>query len=233
MPMSEVTIILSSYSKEMFSYKIYSSVPVQGGRLLAGQGWEGGVGVLAETDGRIVWGGENGTYYFDENCNKWEGLADSSKCKATLAMCGGCLVYVGGTTSDGLCSNVMEWREGKWNFMTKMLLGCYRSSVVTCGDGGECGLVVMGGIVREGRTDAVQVFNGKTKTWHKGAPLPLPCWSMSAVVHKDEVFVMGGRGIMDHAVWRANITDLVSHNNHILYYISLTYFFHAFNCLIF
>ena len=98
-----ITIILSSYSKEMFSYKIYSSVPVQGGRLLAGQGWEGGVGVLAETDGRIVWGGENGTYYFDENCNKWEGLADSSKCKATLAMCGGCLVYVGGTTSDGLC----------------------------------------------------------------------------------------------------------------------------------
>ena len=57
MPISEVTIILSSYSKEMFSYQTYSSVPVHGGRLLAGEGWEEGVGVLAEMNGRIVWGG--------------------------------------------------------------------------------------------------------------------------------------------------------------------------------
>ena len=219
MPISEVTIILSSYSKEMFSYQTYSSVPVHGGRLLAGEGWEEGVGVLAEMNGRIVWGGDNGTYVFDKNCNKWERLADSSECKATLALCGGCLVCIGGVASGS--NKMMVWREGKWSFMAEMLEGCWRSSVVTCGDG-KGDLVVMGGIVREGRSKVVQVFDGKTKTWHKGPPLPLPCWAMSAVVHEDQVFVMGGRGVMERAVWNANITDLVSHNNHILFYIGLT-----------
>ena len=203
---SEVTIILFSYSKEMFSYQTYSSVPVQGGRFLVGQGWEEGVGVLAEMDGRIVWGGDNGTYVFDKNSNKWERLADSSECKATLALCGRCLVCIGGVASGS--NKMMVWRDGKWIFMAEILEGCWRSSVVTCGVGG-CDLVVMGGIIPKGRSDVVQVFDGKTKTWHKGPPLPLPCWAMSAVVHEDQVFVMGGHG-MDRAVWWANITDLVS-----------------------
>ena len=190
----------------MFSYQTYSSVPVQGGRFLVGQGWEEGVGVLAEMDGRIVWGGDNGTYVFDKNCNKWERLADSSECKATLALCGGCLVCIGGVASGS--NKMMVWRDGKWIFMAEILERCWRSSVVTCGVGG-CDLVVMGGILPKGRSDVVQVFDGKTKTWHKGPPLPLPCWAMSAVVHEDQVFVMGGHG-MDRAVWWANITDLVS-----------------------
>ena len=87
-------------------------------------------------------------------------------------------------------------------------IGCWRSCVVSVGGGG---LVVMGGL---GDGDkglaAVQVFDGKTQTWHFGASLPKPCWGMSAVVHGDLVFVMGGRG-MDTAVWCANINDLVSH----------------------
>ena len=205
----------------MFSYQTYSSLPVQGGRFLAGQGWEEGVGVLAEMDGRIVWGGDNGTYVFDKNCNTWERLADSSECKATLALCGGCLVCIGGLASDGLCINkMMVWRDRKWSFMVEMLEGYWRSSVVTCGDGG-CDLVVMGGVVPNGRRDVVQVFDGKAKTWHKGPPLPLPCWAMSAVFHENKVFVMGGHG-MDRAVWWANITDLkVS----IMYSVGLQYFF--------
>ena len=56
----------------------------------------------------------------------------------------------------------------------------------------------------------VQVFDGGTQTWHRGPSLPKPCWSMSAVVHGDMVFVMGGLG-MDRAVWCADIRDLVSH----------------------
>ena len=193
----------------MFSFQSCSSVPVKGGRLLAGEAWGGGVGGLVEVDGRIVWGGDDGAYILDENCKQWERLADSSETKATLAVCGGCLVYVGGLT-NGLCSNkVMVWKEGKWTFMTEMLEGCWRSSVVTC-SAGEGSLVVMGGIDNEGRTSVVQVFDVKTKIWHKGQPLPLACWALSAVVHENQVFVMGGHA-MDHAVWSANIAELVSH----------------------
>ena len=68
-------------------------------------------------------------------------------------------------------------------------------------------MVVMGGYGGVGLRD-VQVFDGET--WHFGPPLPEGCWSMSAVVHGDHVFVVGGVG-MERAVWSANITDLVSH----------------------
>ena len=34
--------------------------------MLAGQGWENGVGGLVEVDGRIVWGGEDAAYILDE-----------------------------------------------------------------------------------------------------------------------------------------------------------------------
>ena len=71
-------------------------------------------------------------------------------------------------------------------------------------------MVVMGGIDDGGHLNDVQVFDGKTQTWHRGPSLPQPCRSMSAVVHGDLVFVMGGVD-MDRAVWSANIRDLVSH----------------------
>eukprot|EP00731_Ephydatia_muelleri_P012877 Em0007g187a len=73
-----------------------------------------------------------------------------------------------------------------------------------CGDG----MVVMGGAgdgMRE--LNDVQVFDGKTQTWHRGPSLPQPCWAKSAVVHGDKVFVMGGDG-MAKAVWCADIHDL-------------------------
>ena len=92
--------------------------------------------------------------------------------------------------------------------MSDMLVGCVYSCVVSVGGGG---LVVMGG-AGDGDKDLadVQVFDGMTQTWHFGPSLPKPCWDMSAVVHGDLVFVMGGRG-MATAMWCANINDLVSH----------------------
>ena len=71
-------------------------------------------------------------------------------------------------------------------------------------------MVVMGGIDGGVRLNDVQVFDGGTQTWHRGPSLPKPCCRMSAVVHGDLVFVMGGEG-MDRAVWCADIRDLVSH----------------------
>ena len=90
--------------------------------------------------------------------------------------------------------------------MSDMLVECYGSCVLSGG-----GMVVMGGWGDGMRSlNDVQVFDGETQTWHRGPSLPQPCAAMSAVVHGDLVFVMGGV-CMDRAVWCADIHDLVSH----------------------
>ena len=109
---------------------------------------------------------------------------------------------------DGGYSNeVRELRGGRWSTWSHMLVGCRFSCVVSVNGGG---MVVMGGWGDGWWLKDVQVFDGETKTWHRGPSLPQPCCLMSAVVHGDQVFVMGGVG-MDRAVWCADIRDLVSH----------------------
>ena len=60
----------------------------------------------------------------------------------TLAVCGGRLVWVGGV-KDGGSKEVKELRGGRWSAMPDMLVGCWRSCVVSVSGGG---MVVMGGI---------------------------------------------------------------------------------------
>ena len=184
----------------MFHFKTCENVPVQGGRGLYGGG-------LVEVEGEVVWGGV-GVYSLDDK-DKWKRWIDGVEDGARLGVCGGRLVKVGGYKGVGVCSKeVMVWRGGRWSLMPHMLVGCWLSCVVSVGGGG---LVVMGG-QGDGYKDLadVQVFDGKTQTWHFGPSLPKRCWRMSAVVHGDLVFVMGGWG-MARAVWCANINDLVSH----------------------
>ena len=185
----------------MFTYQTCAAVPVQGGR-----GWYYGGGVV-EVEGRVVWGGVlGGVYRFHEVSSKWVRLADV-EWLAPLAVCGGKMVSVGGWKDNGGGSKeVRVWRGGRWTSMTEMLVECSMSCVVSVSAGV---LLVMGG-EGDGYRDlnVVQIFDGRT--WHMGPPLPRPCKAMSAVVHGDLVFVMGGEG-MERAVWSANITDLVSH----------------------
>ena len=164
-----------------------------------------------EVEGRVVWGGGGyggGVYMLDEVRSKWSRVADVGELAGTLAVCGGRLVWVGGLKGGRVMSKeVKELRGGRWS-MPDMMVGC-RWSCVLCVSGG--GMVVMGGRGNGGRDlNDVQVFDGGTQTWHRGPSLPKPCWRMSAVVHGDLVFVMGGWG-MDRAVWCADIRDLVSH----------------------
>ena len=185
----------------MFTYQTCTALPERyGGRV-----WYGG-GVV-EVEGRVVWGGGGGRVYrFDEVSSKWVRLADGGEVRATLAVCGGEMVSVGGYKGGGYSKEVKVWRGGRWTSMTEMLVGCSRSCVVSVSGGV---LLVMGGR-GDGYRDLndVQIFDGRT--WHMGPPLPHTCAAMSAVVHGDLVFVMGGWG-MERAVWSANITDLVSH----------------------
>ena len=185
----------------MLSFKTCEKAPVRGGR--------GGIGGgLVEVEGRVVWGGYGGGVYMYEE-DRWSRVAVGGEVLGTLAVCGGRLVWVGGMKDDGVCSKkVKELRGGRWSVMTDMLVGCRWSCVVSVSGGG---MVVMGGRGDGGRRlNVVQVFDGGTQTWHRGPSLPKPCHTMSAVVHGDVVFVMGGRD-MDRAVWCADIRDLVSH----------------------
>ena len=187
----------------MFTYQTCAAVPVHGGRGVYG----GGGGGVVEVEGRVVWGG-GGVYRFDEVSSKWVRLADGGEVAATLAVCGGELVSVGGYKDGGgvFSKEVRMLRGGRWTSMTKMLVGCRNSCVVSVSGGV---LLVMGGYGDGLRLlNDVQIFDGRT--WHMGPPLPRRCERMSAVVHGDLVFVMGGVG-MERAVWSANITDLVSH----------------------
>ena len=172
---------------------------MQGGR---GDGSGGG---LVEVEGRVVWGGYGGVYMYED---RWNRVADGGEMWGTLAVCGRRLVWVGGWKIGVSSKKVKELRGGRWSVMSDMLVGCEWSCVVSVSGGG---MVVMGGIGDVWRDlNDVQVFDGGTQTWHRGPSLPKPCHTMSAVVHGDVVFVMGGHG-MDRAVWCADIRDLVSH----------------------
>ena len=186
----------------MLSFATCANVPVHGGR----GAYVGGGGLV----GRVVWGGEygGGVYMLDEVRSKWSRVAGDGEKGGTLAVCGGRLVWVGGLKGDVMSKEVKELRGGRWSHMLDMLVGCRGSCVLSVSGGG---MVVMGG-VGDGRRplNDVQVFDGGTQTWHRGPSLPEPCCLMSAVVHGDRVFVMGGMR-MDRAVWCADIRDLVSH----------------------
>ena len=176
----------------MFHFETCENIREQRG----GRGWDGGG--LVEVEGRVVWGRGGGGVYMLDDKDKWKRLTGGVEVGATLGVCGGRLVTVGGYKGGSM----LEMRGGS----AGMLVACRDSCVVNVGGSG---LVVMGGIGDGANLADIQVFNGKTQTWHFGPSLPKRCAAMSAVVHEDLVFEMGGAG-MATAVWCANINDLVS-----------------------
>ena len=100
----------------MFTSKTCTEVPVEGGRL--------GGGGLVEVEGRAVWGGHDGVYVLDEASSKWERVADGVRWGATLAVCGGELVSVGGSKVVYNSNDVVVWRGERWTFMSNMLVEC-------------------------------------------------------------------------------------------------------------
>ena len=196
----------------MFKFKECTPVPVEGG-----QGVIYGCGGVVEVEGRVVWACRSGEVYWwdEEDKYKWKRMTDGVEIMGSVAVCGGRLVCIG-DWKDGVCSKkVKVWGGGRWSLMSDMLVGCEWSCPLGIG-GGD--MVVMGGYDGVRRLNDVRVFDGKTQTWHKGPPLPQQCHSMSAVVHGDQIFVMGGWG-MDRAVAPNHCTSLVS--NTLCYFVML------------
>lgn len=165
-----------------------------------------------EVDGLVLWGSAWGNVYsLDELNSKWKRVAFDGEYGAPLAVCGRNLVSVGSYNNGVYSKKVKVLRGDRQSFMPDLLVGCAWSSVVSVSGGG---LVVMGGTGDGDRLlDVVQVFDGKTQTWHKGPSIPLPCSRMSAGVHGDLVFLMGGED-MERQVWCTDICELVSHQTY-------------------
>ena len=195
----------------MFHFQTVTGLPERyGGRGMYGGG-------LVESNGIVFWGrgGVNGGRVYRFNQSElsnvtWERvISDGVEYGSRLAASGGRLVVVGGLKGAGVVEyikKVQVWDEQKWNPMVEMPVGCAEPCVVSA-DGG--GLIVMGGQGLYGRSlNTVQVYDVKKQAWFMGPPLPLQCQSMSAVVHGDLVFIMGGNG-MGRAVWCASISEMV------------------------
>ena len=152
-------------------------------------------------EGRVVWGGPGGVFMWDEG--EWRRVGDGGALYGTLAVCGGRLVWIGGV-KGGYSNEVRELRGGRWSTWSHMLVGCWWSCVVSDNGGG---MVVMGGEGDGGRLlEDVQVFDGETKTWHRGPSLPQPCWGMSAVVRGDQVFMMEVRAWTQQSGVQTSVT---------------------------
>ena len=192
-----------SLEMNVLSFETCPKVPVCGGRRY-------GDGGLMEVDGRVVWGrgGQGGILFLDQINSEWSKMDCVDHLRITLAVCGGRLVSIGGSENGIWSKKVMELREGRWFLMSEMLIECSATCVLNFRGHS---LVLLGGLGKGPRyLNDVQVFDGETQAWHRGPSLPQPWWGMSAAVHGDLVFVMGGWS-MDRTVWCANIHDLVSH----------------------
>lgn len=172
-------------------------------------------GSLVVINGSVMLGAINGNVYrLDEQRDKWDFVTEVKVIWATLGVCEGKLIAVGGMKEKEYSMEVMVLEGKKWTRMSEMPFGCapLRVCVVSVG---ECDLLVMGGRLVE-RYKGILVFNGKTKTWHTGPRLPCPDYDfvhVSAVVHEDLLFA--ALSIDEHAsVWYAKISDLVSNLLH-------------------
>ena len=177
-----------------------------------------------EVEGRVMWGCLDAVYKFEEQSGDWVKTTTTAP-EATLGVCGGKLVAIGGMDSfekhyaliptcspAALVWDPKGWNGmGKWSDLAWFEYGSCRACAVGINGGG---LVVMGGGEKEIYEEKqpltrVIVFDGKDRlSYQEGPSLPKPCWGMSGVVHYGVIYVMGGT-FMGTSVWSANISDLV------------------------
>ena len=89
---------------------------------------------MCSKQGRAVWGGLDGAFVLNEASLEWERVADGVRLGATLAMCGGELMSVGGMEDGSISKEV----GGRWTSMSNMLVECMYPCVVSrvglCGE---------------------------------------------------------------------------------------------------
>ena len=78
-----------------------------------------------------MWGGLDGAFVLNEASSEWERAADGIRLGATLAVCGGELMSVGGMEDGSISKEVVVWRGGRWTSMSNMLVECIYPCVVS------------------------------------------------------------------------------------------------------
>lgn len=168
-------------------------------------------GGLVEWEEGAVWRDYNGIVEkLEASGHNWIKLVEEDDIRQpTLGVLNGSIVAVGGLDKDTWSKKVrvLNVRERCWDssLIPDMIIACTGACVVNS----EGNLIVIGGYDGQKKLDLVQVYVTQIKRWFLGKSLPEPCFSGSAVVQSDIVYVIGGDG-MANRVWSAKVKDLVS-----------------------
>ena len=102
------------------------------------------------------------------------------------------LTTVGGRDEAGHRTNRLFTllRQGEWvEVYPPMNTACYSPAVVSTSDGDY--LIAIGGFGSDGKTATVELFQVKSKRWHKLTDLPQPLPFPSATICGDQLHVIG------------------------------------------
>lgn len=131
---------------------------------------------------------------YELNTDKWDVLTSCPYRDSGLVIINSELTAVGGY--DGSCPSNELWtlQQGQWiKYYPPMKIARFHTAVVSTSDGKY--IVVIGGQGDDAWTAAVEIFNVKNKKWYELMnPLPLDLPLPSAVIHDDQLYVIGNKG---------------------------------------
>ena len=155
----------------------------------------------ATTDGRFAYftpRGSNSVYQYECSTEKWEELPSCPYRDSGLAIIDRDLTAVGGEDGSHWTNKLYTLQQGKWVEKYPPMNTARSSPAVVSTSDGEY-LIVIGGSVGDfSWTATVELFQAKSRIWHKLTDLPQPLSLPSATICGDQLNVIG-RGVNDYS----------------------------------
>ena len=147
----------------------------------------------ATTDGRFAYffpGGSNSVYQYECSTEKWEEIPSCPYQNSGLVIIDRELTAVGGHDGYRHTNKLYTLRQRKWvEKYHPMNTGRFSPAVVSTSDGEY--LIVIGGFAGVRWTATVELFQVKSRRWHKLTDLPRPLTYPSATICGDQLNVIG------------------------------------------